>query len=95
MIYGGEYAYQMSPKIPYTYTIPGTQIYINFTLGNYIKIATNGTIYEGELTDNYIEESEIKLWEYAEAYGLGIRKYDNAENPGEVTGFTAFKRKFK
>lgn len=74
----------MSPKIPYTYRVPGKDIYINFTLGNYIKIVLEDKVYEGELTDDYIEQTQIKLWEYAEAYGMGVREYDS---DGNVVGF--------
>ncbi len=85
MILGSGYAYQMSPKIPYTYKVPGQDVYINFTLGNYIKIALNDKVYEGELTDDYLEQSLIKLWEYAEAYGMGACDHDSS---GNVVGFT-------
>lgn len=54
---GNGYAYQMSPKIPYSYVDETTGAIINFSLGNDIKIFTNGKFYEGILKDNYIENS--------------------------------------
>lgn len=65
----GTYAYQLSPKIPYAYEDVTSGAIINFTLGNYIKMYTNGRLYEGELTDNYYEESETKYEEYLTAFG--------------------------
>ena len=65
----GGYAYQISPKIPYSYIDGGTGAIVNFTLGNYIKIFTNGKFYEGELTDDYIADSDAKYQEFVDAFG--------------------------
>ena len=64
----GTYAYQMSPKIPYAYADKETGAIINFKLGNYVKIFTDGVFYEGELTDDYIDQSAAKYNEFATAY---------------------------
>lgn len=59
-----NYEYVLSPKIPYAYKDEPSGCYIHFTLGNEIKLYTkDGTLYEGEFTKNYINES---IKEYAE-----------------------------
>lgn len=66
---GGTFAYQMSPKIPYSYVDPDTGVIVNFTLGNYIRIFTNGRFYQGILTDNYTNDSLIRYSnEYLSAF---------------------------
>lgn len=63
-----NYAYRVSPKIPYSYEDPDTGVIINFTLGNYIKLYVNGNLYEGELTDDYYSESYSKYKEYENGF---------------------------
>lgn len=63
-----NYAYRVSPKIPYSYEDPETGVIINFTLGNYIKLYVNGNLYEGELTDDYYSESYSKYKEYENGF---------------------------
>ena len=61
----GLYEYVLSPKIPYAYVQSG--YYINFSLGNYIKLCTpTGEVYEGEFTKGYINESIEEYMEMAE-----------------------------
>lgn len=56
---GNGYAYNMSPKIPYSYVDPTTDAIINFTLGNYIKMFTDGRYFEGEFTEDYYVGSDL------------------------------------
>lgn len=71
-----NYAYQMSPKIPYSYTDEKTGAIINFTLGNHIKMLVktdpdndNSWKYlEGELTNDFIEDSSENFQKYIDAY---------------------------
>ncbi len=75
---GGAYAYQMSPKIPYSYE--EDDMIINFTLGNDLKILYNGVYYEGTLTDNYTTETHTKVHGtggYVEAFGGVITELVN------------------
>lgn len=64
----GTYAYQMSPKIPYAYFDENTGTMVHFTLGNYIKLYTNDTIYEGEFSCNYFDEALEKYNEFADGF---------------------------
>ena len=62
------YEYVLSPKIPYAYEENG--YFINFSLGNYIKLYTpKGEIFEGEFKYDYINNSKV-IAEYSEIYGI-------------------------
>lgn len=73
----GGFAYQMSPKIPFSYVDEETGAIVNFTLKNYVKLYTNGKFYEGELRDDYIEISDAKYQEYVDAFGSEADAFDN------------------
>lgn len=57
---GDNFAYQMSPKIPYAYYDDATDTIVHFTLGNDIKLFTNNMLYEGSLTCNTWDEADEK-----------------------------------
>ncbi len=71
----GIYAYQMSPKIPYAYFDEKTGAMVHFTLGNYIKLYTNDTIYEGEFSCNYWEEADAQYDEFATGFNTTDREF--------------------
>lgn len=64
-----EYAYQISPKIPYSYFDKETGTLVNFTLGNYVTILSNSVMYEGELMCDYQEDIDELYTEYYTAFG--------------------------
>lgn len=64
----GTFGYVLSPKIPYAYQ--SGNYYINFSLGNYIKLYTpDGKLYEGEFKYDYINGIEVQN-EYTEINGI-------------------------
>lgn len=67
----GTFGYVLSPKIPYT--LQSGNYYINFTLGNYIKLfGPNGVLYEGEIKKDYIDYAS---GEYTEIYDALVDAY--------------------
>lgn len=67
---GGKYSYQLSPKIPYSYIDSSSGAIINFSLGNYIRMYTNGKLYEGTISGEYLEDSINRYEEnFVKAYG--------------------------
>ena len=77
------YAYQMSPKIPYSYYDPDTGTIVHFTLGNYVSLFTNNMLYQGEISCDYDEEAEILYNEFYTAFGND--KNATLENLPELT----------
>ena len=73
----GGFAYQMSPKIPYSYVDSETGAIVNFTLKNDIKIYINNKFYEGELRDDYIESGDEKYQQYVDAFGSEVDAFEN------------------
>lgn len=62
------FAYHMSPKIPYSYVDEDTGAIVNFTLGNYVSVFMDGVYYQGELSDDFLEQSAEKYAIYSAAY---------------------------
>ena len=84
----GGFAYQMSPKIPYSYVDDATGAIINFTLGNYIRIFTNNKFYEGEINDAFFESGDEKYQEFVDAFYVYSQKQaedDAFENISDLT----------
>lgn len=83
----GIYEYVLSPKIPYAYEENG--YYINFTLGNYIKLyAPNGILYKGALTKNYLANTSgeyMKMAEILEGNPNANLSNDNVKDLSNLT----------
>ena len=67
---GDNFAYQMSPKIPYAYYDDATDTIVHFTLGNDIKLFTNNMLYEGSLTCNTWDEADDKYDDFTGTDGF-------------------------
>lgn len=78
----GGYAYQLSPKIPYSYVDEKGAI-INFSLGNYIRMyfPQTGKFYEGSMSEDYFEESQKRYErDYLLAYDSDREHLNSTKN---------------